>query len=144
MKVTIVAVVGDALLAVLVPDDVGARQRDLGRDADVGEAVVEEAEVVEHVLAGLAAVHVHAQAGGARRELLGQLQLGVHRVLSCLRSMGLGSRRERRPVVAGDSLGGSGGSGPGSRGRALVGRASGQWLASIAAGILEVAVAGPS
>ena len=70
------------MLAVLVPDDVGVRQRDLRGDPDVGEAVVEEREIVEHVLARLVAVHVHAKAGGPRRELLRQLQVGVHRVLS--------------------------------------------------------------
>ena len=79
-------VVPDCLLAVLVPDDVRRGQRDLGGDPDVGEAVVEEGQVVEHVLARLAAVHVNAQAGGARRELLGQLELGVHRVLSAGRA----------------------------------------------------------
>ena len=70
-----------------------AGQRDLGGDADVGEAVVEERQVVEHVLARLPAEHVHAEAGGARRELLGQLQVGVHRVLSG--GSGGGGRRRR-------------------------------------------------
>ena len=49
-------------------DDVGVRQpRTCRGDPDAGEAVVQEREIVEHVLARLVAVHVHAKAGGPRR-----------------------------------------------------------------------------
>ncbi len=76
------AVVGDRLRAVLDPDDVRLVERGLGRDPHVGEAVLEERQVVEDVVARRPADHVDAEAGRARRELLGQLGNGVHRVLS--------------------------------------------------------------
>src|SRR5664280_2814040 len=76
------AVVADRLVAVLLPDDVGRRQRHLRRDADVGQPVVEEGEVVEDVLARLAPVDVHPQAGRPGRHLLRQLQLVAHLILS--------------------------------------------------------------
>jgi hypothetical protein len=76
------AVIGDRLLAVQLPHDVRLRERHLRRDADVGQPVVEEAQVVEHVLAGLAAVNIDPQPRGSGRHLLGELERCVHDVLS--------------------------------------------------------------
>jgi len=74
-------IVEDVLRALLVPDDVRLRQRDLGRDPDVGETIVQEVQVVEDVRSRLAAVDVDPQSGRSGRHLLGQSKL-AHAVLS--------------------------------------------------------------
>src|SRR5215218_1221314 len=76
------AVVCHRLRAVLVPHDVRLVERGLGRHAHVREAVVEERQVVEHVVTTRPPEDVDPHAGGACRKLLGELRGGVHRVLS--------------------------------------------------------------
>ena len=74
----------------------GSASVDLGRDPDVGQAVVEEVHVVEHVLDRLGAVDVDPQLRGTRRQLLGELR-GVE-VMRFLRLRG-GSSARRGVVV---------------------------------------------
>ena len=107
-------VVADVLLAFLVPDDVRLGQRDLWRDAYVGQAVVQEVEVLEHVLARCAAVDVDAQARRSGGELLTQAMRSIHGLLPgtwrAARSAGRpggrhpdGSWRVLRPAGAGST-----------------------------------------
>ena len=64
------SVVGDALGRVAVPHDVGGGPGHLGRDLNIGQAVVEEVLVGQGVTHGLRAVDIDPQPGRPRDELL--------------------------------------------------------------------------
>ncbi len=93
------AVVRDRLRPRLVPEDVRLGQAHGRLQPDVGEPVVQEAHVIEDMLARLVAEHVDPEPGGPGRQFLGQLERrGDHAILAWQTVKGSAPVVDRRPL----------------------------------------------